>query len=83
MFLAETPDEVERLRKVHDVVRSEGLDSEMLEPHDVARRVPGLSTHQVQGGSFLKSDGTLYPFPALWGLYETVRSRERLELRRS
>ncbi|HUJ78242.1 MAG TPA: FAD-binding oxidoreductase, partial [Thermoplasmata archaeon] len=25
-------------------------------------------------GSYLASDGTLYPFPAVWGLYEAVRS---------
>ncbi len=25
------------------------------------------------GGTFLRSDGTLYPFPVVWGLYERVR----------
>ena len=74
LFLAETNEELERLRKVHDVVRSEGLASQMLGQQDVGQKVPGLSTENVRGGSFLKTDGTLYPFPALWGLYEVVRS---------
>jgi sarcosine oxidase, subunit beta len=28
----------------------------------------------VVGGTFLATDGTLYPFPAVWALYETVRA---------
>ena len=74
LFLAETPEELARLRKVHDVVRGEGLPSEVLEPGEVAERVEGLDTRTLVGATYLRSDGVLYPFPALWGLYEAVRA---------
>ncbi len=73
LFLAETPAELERLARVHAVVRSEGLASRLLDQDGVARLVDGIAPGAVLGGSFLPSDGTVYPFPAVWGLYEAVR----------
>ncbi len=73
LFLAESAAELARLRRVHDIVRSEGLPSRMLGPDGVAGLVDGISRGTVVGGSFLPSDGTVYPFPAVWGLYEAVR----------
>jgi len=74
LFLAENETEMARLRAVSDVVRSEGLPSRVLGPDGVLRLVPGIDARAVVGGTYLSSDGTLYPFPAIWGLYETVRS---------
>jgi len=74
LFVAESTAELERLRTVHDLVRSEGLPSEVLGPEEVARRVEGIAPGSVVGGTYLRSDGTLYPFPAVWGVYEAVRS---------
>ncbi len=74
LFLAESAAEFARLRAVHEVVRSEGLDSRLLSPDEVGRYVKGIRPGAVVGGSYLGSDGTVYPFPALWGLYETVRA---------
>ncbi len=74
LFLAEGPAELERLARVHEVVRSEGLPSQLLTAEQVAERVPGIAPGSVVGGSFLASDGTVYPFPAVWGLYEAVRA---------
>lgn len=74
LFLAESPTELARLRAVHDLVRSEGLPSEVLDPDAVARRCPGIAPGAVIGGTYLSTDGTLFPFPALWGLYESVRA---------
>lgn len=74
LFLAQTAEENERLKRVHAVVASEGLDSRLLDAAGAARRAPGLSTDHVVGASFLGTDGTLYPFPAIWGVYERVRS---------
>lgn len=73
LFLAESSVDLERLRVVHALVRSEGLPSELLTEDQVAARVPGLAPGAAVGGTYLASDGTLYPFPAIWGLYETVR----------
>ena len=74
LFLAETADELRRLGAVHDLLLSEGLPHRILGPEGVAALVPGIRPGAAVGGSYLGSDGTLYPFPAVWGLYEAVRS---------
>jgi sarcosine oxidase, subunit beta len=74
LFLAENSTELARLSTVHELVRSEGLPSEILGVDRVARLVPGIDRRRVVGGTYLGSDGTLYPFPAVWGVYEAVRS---------
>jgi sarcosine oxidase, subunit beta len=74
LFLAENESELARLRTVHELVRSEGLPSEILGIDRVATLVPGIARDRVLGGTYLRTDGTLYPFPAVWGVYEAVRS---------
>ncbi len=74
LFLADSPAEVERLQAVHRTVTQEGLPSQWLTPERVARLVPGLSTTGILGASYLESDGTLYPFPVVWGLFEAVQN---------
>jgi sarcosine oxidase, subunit beta len=74
LFLAESPAELDRLRRVDAVVRAEGLPSRLLGPEEVAGVVDGIAPGAVVGGSYLRSDGTLYPFPAVWGVYEAIRS---------
>jgi sarcosine oxidase subunit beta len=74
LFLAETDAELARLRPVHDLVRSEGLRSVVLDEAGVRRLVDGIAPGAVVGGTYLATDGTLYPFPAIWGLYEAVQS---------
>jgi sarcosine oxidase, subunit beta len=73
LFLAETDAELARLRGVHDLVVSEGLPSQVLDPSGVARLVDGIAPGSVVGGTYLATDGTLYPFPAVWGVYEAAR----------
>jgi sarcosine oxidase, subunit beta len=75
LFLAESAAELARLGAVREVVRSEGLPAELLGADGVAALVPGIAPGAVVGGSYLRSDGVLYPFPAVWGLYEDVRAR--------
>ena len=75
LFLAETEEELERLRAVHRVVASEGLPARVLDPAQIARYAPALSLDRVVGGTYLASDGTVYPFPAVWGLYDAVRAK--------
>jgi sarcosine oxidase subunit beta len=74
LFLAESAEELERLRRVHDVVAGEGLPSRLVGRDEIGRIAPDLATTDVVGASFLATDGTLYPFPVLWGLYEAVRA---------
>jgi sarcosine oxidase subunit beta len=73
LFLAETAEEEARLDRVHRAVTGERLPAERLSTAEVHRRVPELELAGVRSASFLRSDGTLYPFPAIWGLYEAVR----------
>jgi sarcosine oxidase, subunit beta len=75
LFLAETEADLARLRAVHDLVRSEHLPSEILSSDRVAALVPGIAPGAAVGGTYLATDGVLYPFPAIWGLYEDVRRR--------
>ncbi len=74
LFLAETEAERQHLSQVVSVVRSEGLPGTWLAPEQIPAYAPGLDTRGLVGGSYLGSDGTLYPFPALWGLQEAVRA---------
>ncbi len=74
VFVAEDDAQLARLRQVHGVVRGEGLPSRVLDAAGVARLVPGIRPGTAIGGTYLGTDGTLYPFPAVWGLYEAVRA---------
>jgi len=74
LFLAENETELARLKTVHTLVASEGLASKVLDSAGVARFVDGIAPGAVVGGTYLESDGTLYPFPAIWGVYEAARS---------
>jgi glycine/D-amino acid oxidase-like deaminating enzyme len=74
LFLAENDAELARLRTVHTLVASEGLASKVLDAAAVAQFVDGIAPGAVVGGTYLESDGTLYPFPAVWGVYEAARS---------
>jgi len=74
LFLAENDGELERLRNVHALVASEGLPSQMLDANGVAGLVDGIAPGAAVGGAYLGSDGILYPFPAVWGVYEAAKS---------
>ena len=74
LFLAENAAELARLRSVHALVTSEGLSSQVLDADGVARFVEGIAPGASVGGTYLASDGTLYPFPAIWGVYEAAKS---------
>ncbi|HUJ78324.1 MAG TPA: FAD-binding oxidoreductase [Thermoplasmata archaeon] len=74
LFLAERPEELERLRSVQRTVSEAGLRARLLPPGDVAAIAPALDLTRVVGATFLQSDGTLHPFPLVWGLVEAVRA---------
>ena len=74
LFLAENAEELARLKTVHALVASEGLPSTVLDADGVARFVDGIAPGAAVGGTYLGSDGTLYPFPAVWGVHEAARS---------
>jgi len=74
LFLADTPAELDRLRRVRDAGRAEGLPVRLVGVDEIGRRVDGIAANACVGGCYLRSDGTLYPYPAVWGLFEAVRT---------
>lgn len=70
LFLAESEPEVAQLDRVAAAVRSAGLPIRRLDASGVSQLAPALRLPGLRGGSYLATDGTLYPFPALWGVYE-------------
>lgn len=73
LFLAESPAELDRLRSVQRTVASAGLGARVVTPDEIRRIVPALDLTRVVGGTFLATDGTLYPFPAVWALNDAVQ----------
>ena len=73
LFLAFSAQEEEALRRVHATVRQEGLPIEWLSVPEVLQEVPALDPERLVGGSCLRSDGVIFPFPVLWGLYRSLR----------
>jgi len=73
LFLAGSVAELDRLRPVEATVRAAGLPLRVVDPDAIRRIAPALDLKDVVGGTFLASDGTVYPFPAVWALYEAVR----------
>jgi sarcosine oxidase, subunit beta len=72
LFLAETEAERQHLAQVISAIRAEGLEGRLLGPEEIPRYAPGLETRGLVGASYLSSDGTLYPFPALWALKDAI-----------
>ncbi len=75
LFLAFSAEEERRLHRVDQAVRSQGLKLEWLSVHEVLRLAPALDPGRLVGGSYLPSDGVIFPFPVLWGLYRSLRAR--------
>lgn len=73
LFLASGPAENSQLERVYSTCRSEQLPVEQLSREAVAGRWPMLDAGSVTSATFLSSDGTVYPFPAIWALVETAR----------
>jgi sarcosine oxidase subunit beta len=75
LFVAESPDEMERLLRAHRVVTGEGLPARVL-TRDAMGEVagPAVDFRRAVGGTYLATDGTLYPFPAVWGVFEAARA---------
>ena len=74
LFLAGTTGEMDRLGRVRDAGRAEGLPVRLVGPEVVGRLVEGIAPDACVGACYLRTDGTLYPYPALWGLYEAIRA---------
>jgi sarcosine oxidase subunit beta len=75
LFVAESAGEMERLLRAHRVVTAEGLRARVLTAEAMAEVAgPAIDFRRAVGGTYLATDGTLYPFPAVWGVYEAARA---------
>jgi sarcosine oxidase subunit beta len=75
LFLSFTEDENSELKRVGAAVRAEGLPARWLDKDQVHHMVPALNLEGLAGASYLSTDGVLLPFPVLWGLAGSLRSR--------
>ena len=75
LFLAETNEELERLRIAAKFQAQYGLGTKILEAAEIQDIFPCLETNGFVGGSFRKGDGVLFPFPLLFGLADRLREQ--------
>ncbi|HEV2801251.1 MAG TPA: FAD-dependent oxidoreductase [Pyrinomonadaceae bacterium] len=76
LFVATSEAQLRYLSAARDEQRRAGLTNvELIERDEIARRVPGLCTDDVLGGSFCQTDGFIAPLKVLHGF--TARAQER------
>ncbi|MDQ1559655.1 MAG: hypothetical protein QOD32_2715 [Pyrinomonadaceae bacterium] len=76
LFVATSEAHLDYLRRTRERQRAEGLTNvEIVGAEEVARRVPGLRTDDVAGGSFCQTDGFIAPLKVLHGFM--ARATER------
>jgi sarcosine oxidase subunit beta len=75
LFVATNEAQFDYLKQTRARQLAEGLTNvELVGADDIARRVPGLRTHDVVGGSFCQTDGFIAPLKVLGGF--TARAVE-------
>lgn len=75
LFLAESSQELEQLRRASEFQARFELGTRILDSTEIRRMVPCLETGKFIGGSFRKGDGVLFPFPLLFGYAEHVKKQ--------
>ncbi|HYG08906.1 MAG TPA: FAD-binding oxidoreductase [Pyrinomonadaceae bacterium] len=76
LFVATSEAQLAYLAGARERQRAEGLANvELVGAEEIARRVPGLRTDDVAGGSFCQTDGFIAPLKVLHGF--TARALER------
>ena len=68
LFVATSEAHLDYLKRTRERQRAEGLTNvELVGAEEIARRVPGLRTDDVAGGSFCQTDGFIAPLKVLGG----------------
>jgi sarcosine oxidase subunit beta len=67
LFLAEDEEQVEVLRNNVKFHNENGVGTRLIESDELNDIVPSLDSEKFLAGAFNRSDGTLFPFPLLWG----------------
>ncbi|HYP01758.1 MAG TPA: FAD-dependent oxidoreductase [Pyrinomonadaceae bacterium] len=76
LFVATTEAHLDYLTRTRERQRAEGLANvELVGAAEIARRVPGLRTDDVRGGSFCPTDGFIAPLKVMRGFTERAVER--------
>ena len=73
LFLARTEKQLEGLRKAAAFQNQHGVRTRIISPEAAREVVPAMSTDGVLGAAFNPDDGTLFPWPVVHGVAESVR----------
>jgi len=74
LFLVRTPDKRAELEKSVRLQNECGVMTRWLEPHDLVRIVPELSSEGVLAASYNPYDAVVFPWPFVWGYAEGARA---------
>ena len=72
LFLAENEEQVGILRDNVRFHNENGVGTRFIERDELNDIVPALDSGQFLGGAFNRTDGTLFPFPLLWGYRDRI-----------
>lgn len=72
LFLAETDSQVEALKSNVKFHNEHGVNTRFIERDNLNEIIPELNKDAFLAGAFNPKDGTLFPFPLLWGLRDRI-----------
>ena len=72
LFLAENEEQVEILHNNVRFHNQNGVGTRFIESDGLNGIVPALDSKKFLGGAFNRTDGTLFPFPLLWGYRDRI-----------
>jgi sarcosine oxidase subunit beta len=74
LFLARNEQRAKELKDSVAVQRNAGLKTRLLEPAEIPKLVPELSTEGLLAGSYNPNDAVVFPWPFIWGYAEGARA---------
>jgi sarcosine oxidase subunit beta len=74
LFLARNQQREKELKDSVLVQRNAGLKTRLLEPAEIPKLVPELSTDGLLAGSYNPNDAVVFPWPFIWGYAEGARA---------
>jgi sarcosine oxidase subunit beta len=81
LFIATDAAQLDYLKQTHEQQCAEGLTNvELINAEEIARRVPGLRTDDVMGGSFCQTDGFIAPLKVMRGFTGACDGARRARL---
>jgi sarcosine oxidase subunit beta len=73
LFLAYTPEQATMFEQNVKLQNEHGVNSQLLSPTEIKRRVPQLNAQGLAVGAFHQRDGVCFPFAMVWGYTKVCR----------